>query len=153
MDGIIRLEAGIELDHLCQEWERDPAMLEARSVLVHGDATPTNFIFDHEDGLTAIDLERLRFSDSLYDLGFLVAELRHHFAWRILKADAAEPFITCFFRHYCEQFPYPGSVFDKITHRNRFYMALGELRISRNTYLHPGHPKWLVENALSCLRI
>jgi aminoglycoside phosphotransferase (APT) family kinase protein len=128
-------------------------MHETPAVLVHGDATPTNFIFDPDDGLTVIDLERMRLADPVYDLGFLAAELRHHFAWRILKPDAAEPFITSFFRVYSEQFPDPGSVFDKITHRNRFYMALGELRIARNTWLHPGHRKWLVEEALSCLRL
>jgi len=152
-DGIMSIETGIELDQLCREWERDPTMHETRSVLVHGDATPTNFIFDPDDGLTAIDLERMRFADPVYDLGFLAAELRHHFAWRILKADAAEPFITRFFRVYCEQFPDPGSVFDKITHRNRFYMALGELRIARNAWLSPGHRKWLVEEAIGCLRL
>ncbi|MDY6879283.1 MAG: phosphotransferase [Thermodesulfobacteriota bacterium] len=152
VDGIVRHETGIELDQLCRQWRRDPAMLKARSVLVHGDATPTNFIFDHEDGLTAIDLERMQFTDPAYDLGFLAAELRHHFAWRILKADAAEPFITCFYRHYCEHFPDPGSLFDRITHRNRFYMALGELRIARNRWLCQGHRKWLAMEALSCLR-
>ncbi|MDY7039029.1 MAG: aminoglycoside phosphotransferase family protein [Thermodesulfobacteriota bacterium] len=152
-DGIMSLKTGIELDQLCREWERDPAMHETPSVLVHGDATPTNFIFDHEDGLTAIDLERMRLADPVYDLGFIAAELRHHFAWRILKADAAEPFITNFFRVYSEQFPDPRFIFEKITHRNRFYMALGELRIARNRWLSQGHRKWLVEEAVSCLRI
>ena len=121
-------------------------------MLIHGDITPTNIIFHPEDGLTAIDLERMRCADPVYDLGFLAAELRHHFAWRILKADAAEPFITHFFREYCEQFPDPGPVFDRITHRNRFYMALGELRIARNAWLPPGHRKWLVEEAFRCFR-
>lgn len=152
-DGIMSPETGIELDQLCREWEGDPAMHETPSVLVHGDATPTNFIFDYEDGLTVIDLERMRFADPVYDLGFLASELRHHFAWRTLKADAAEPFITHFFRVYSVQFQNPGLVFDKITHRNRFYMALGDLRIARNAWLSPGHRKWLVEEALSCLRL
>ena len=151
-DGIMSLEAAFELGQLCGGWERDHIMQEDRSVLIHGDVTPTNFIFHPEDGLTAIDVERMRFADPVYDLGFLAAELKHHFALRILKADAAEPFIAHFFRAYCEKFPDPGSVFSAITHRNRFYMALGELRIARNIWLPLGHRKWLVEEAFRCLR-
>jgi len=122
------------------------------SVLVHGDATPTNFIFHPEYGITAIDLERMQSSDRVYDIGILSAELKHHFAWRIFEADAAEPFIRHFLKSYCERFLDPESVFDSVACRNRFYMALGELRIARNDWLSWEHRKWVVDEAHRCLR-
>ena len=85
-------------------------------------------------------------------VGMLAAELKHHFAWRQLRADAAEPFISHFFHAYCEKFPNPQEAFRDITKRNRFYMALGELRIARNPWLIRPHRLWLIEEAMRCLR-
>lgn len=142
-----------ELSHLCNQWEKTDEMWSAKRVLVHGDATPTNFIFHHpDDGVTAIDLERMHLGDRMYDIGMLAAELKHHFAWRILKADAAEPFITHFLETYCAQFSDPKTVFNQVTLRNRFYMALGEIRIARNPWLPLQHRTWLTEEARRCLR-
>ena len=121
-------------------------------MLVHGDATPTNFIFHPEDGVTAIDLERMHPADGVYDVGMLAAELKHHFAWRRLQAHEAERFISHFFRAYCEGFPNPQKAFRAITQRNRFYMALGEVRIARNPWLSQAHRDWLIEEALRCLQ-
>ena len=137
----------------CDEWEKAAEMSADVSVLVHGDATPTNFIFHPEDGVTAIDLERMQSSDRVYDIGMLTAELKHHFAWRVLQADAAEPFIGHFIRAYCGNFSDPEAPFDALTHRNKFYMALGELRIARNEWLPFEHRKWLTDEALKCLRM
>jgi len=98
------------------------------------------------------DLERIRFSDRVYDIGMLMAELKHHFGWRVLQADAAEPFIGHFIRTYSEGFSEPESFFNAITYRSRFYMALGELRIARNKWLPWEHRKWLTDEAFQCLR-
>ena len=136
----------------CNAWKGNSRMWEDVSVLVHGDATPTNFIFHPDDGVTAIDLERMHPFDRAYDIGMLAAELKHHFAWRVLKADASEPYISHFIRAYCENFSNRDAVFEALTHRNRFYMALGELRIARNDWLPWEHRKWLVEEARRCLR-
>jgi aminoglycoside phosphotransferase (APT) family kinase protein len=136
----------------CNAWEVTSRMWEDVSVLVHGDATPTNFIFHPDDGVTAIDLERMHTSDRVHDIGMLAAELKHHFAWRILKADAAEPHISHFIRAYCGNFSNRDANFEAITHRNRFYMALGELRIARNDWLPWEHRKWLVEEARRCVQ-
>ena len=127
-------------------------MSEDKTVLVHGDATPTNFIFHPEDGVTAIDLERMRRSDRAYDLGLIASELKHHFAWRMLRADAAEPFISHFLRAYCDHFEDPASIFKTITYRNRFFMALGELRIAQNEWIQKEHRTWLAEEAFRCLQ-
>ena len=150
--GLLDARAADELGRLCDEWERTADMWTGLSVLVHGDATPTNFIFHPEDGVTAIDLERMHPADRLYDVGMLVAELKHQFAWRIQQADAAEPFIGHFLWAYCGSFSDPESVFDTVTTRNRFYMALGELRIARNPWLSWEHRKWLTDEACKCLR-
>jgi hypothetical protein len=39
-----------EFNHLCDHWEQTDEMWSAKRVLVHGDTTPTNFIF-HPDAL------------------------------------------------------------------------------------------------------
>jgi aminoglycoside phosphotransferase (APT) family kinase protein len=151
--GLIDDSTVAALRDLCGEWERNAAMWADLSVLIHGDATPTNFIFHPEDGVTAIDLERMRPADRVHDVGVLMAELKHHFAWRTRRADAAEPFIGYFLRSYCDDFPDPESTFDAVTRRNQFYMALGELRIARNEWLNWEHRKWLVDEARRCLQL
>jgi len=152
-EGLIAARALGKFVSLCNEWEQAGEMWADMSACVHGDATPTNFIFHPEDGITAIDLERMRLSDRVYDIGMLTAELKHHFALRIFKADAAEPFISHFLKSYCENYLDPESIFDSVACRNRFYMALGELRIARNEWLPFEHRKWLTDEALRCLRV
>ena len=141
-----------ELYHLCDKWEADREMWPARSSLVHGDATPTNFILGPERGVTAIDLERMHVGDGMLDIGLFAAELKHHFALRIHGAAAAEPYIAHFLRSYCRNVESLEETFASMTLRNRFYMALGELRIARNPWLPAGHRTWLVEEACRCLR-
>ena len=136
---------------LCDRWEALDAMWSERSCLVHGDATPTNFILHPQDGVTAIDLERMHSGDPLYDIGMFAAELKHHFALRILDAQAAEPYIGQFYRRYCGAYSDSESRFRKMTFRSRFFMALGELRIARNPWLPAEHRKWLVQEARRCL--
>jgi len=151
--GLIGAQSFSNFVSLCGEWEQAAEMWSDVSVVVHGDATPTNFIFHPDGGVTAIDLERMRASDRVYDIGMLAAELKHHFAWRVHQADAAEPFISHFLKSYCDGFLDPESVFDSVTCRNRFFMALGELRIARNEWLPWEHRKWLAGDALKCLRM
>jgi aminoglycoside phosphotransferase (APT) family kinase protein len=151
--GLLNTETTGDLLRSCAAWERTTSMWADHSVLVHGDVTPTNFIFHPETGLTAIDLERMRTADRAYDLGFLAAELKNHFAWRILRSEASEPFINHFFQAYCANFSDPRATFKAVTYRNRFYMALGELRIARNPWLPGRHRSWLCAEALRCLQI
>lgn len=149
--GINDEKVSLEFEHLLRAWERSVKMQQDISVWVHGDVTPTNFFFHPEDGVTAIDLERMHLADRVYDIGFLCAELKHHFALRLLDANLAERFITHFLHAYCKNFSDPESEFKSITGRNQFYMALGEMRIARNTYLPQNHRTWLVEEAYRCL--
>ncbi|MCJ7810026.1 MAG: aminoglycoside phosphotransferase family protein [Desulfobulbaceae bacterium] len=149
---VIDPHMGREFYRLCHDWGQNRALRKEKPVWVHGDATTTNFIFHREEGITAIDLELMRVTDRVYDIGFLTAEIKHHFAWRILQAEAAEPFIRNFLWAYCQKLRDPESAFRDITYRNRFFMSLGELRIARNRWLPWGHRKWLAEEALRCLQ-
>jgi aminoglycoside phosphotransferase len=141
-----------DLSKLCDKWESLRSMWDGYSSLVHGDATPTNFIFQNEDGVTAIDFERMHVGDPVYDVGLLVAELKHHFALRILCSEAAEPFISHFLHSYARHSSVTEAHFDWLAFRSRFYMALGELRIARNSWLPRGHRNWLIAEAHRCLR-
>ena len=94
----------------------------------------------------------MHLADRVYDIGFLAAELKHHFAWRLHTAEAADPFIDHFLYAYCEGSSDPDAVFVKISGRNPFYMALGEIRVARNSWLPQKHRVWLIEEALRCLK-
>lgn len=148
MDG----ETAIEFDQLISAWQEVTKTPGDAPVIVHGDATPTNFFFHPEDGVTAIDLERMHCGDRLYDIGLVAAELKHHFAWRIHDAQLSERFIEHFFHAYCEGFHDSRRVFEGISARNPFYMALGEIRIARNFWLPEKHRAWLIGEALRCLK-
>jgi len=130
-----------------------------RQVLVHGDATPTNFLFADHGGrgrppygrVVAIDLERLRPADRLWDLSWVAGELKHAWAWRTGQPAAAEAAIGHFFRAYLAAWPEARDLEERLYRLNPFYMALAELRIARNAYLSWEHRRWLVAEARSCL--
>jgi aminoglycoside phosphotransferase len=130
-----------------------------RQVLVHGDATPTNFLFSDDGGrdrppygrVVAIDLERLRPADRLWDLSWVAGELKHAWAWRTGQPVAAEAAIGHFFRAYLAAAPGARDLEERLYRLNPFYMALAELRIARNAYLSWDHRRWLVAEARRCL--
>ena len=130
-------------------WNKREICEQDFEVIVHGDATPTNFFF-YRNEVTGIDLERMRFADRCWDLGFLTAELKHHFLWRTGDRWAAEPFIGHFLREYAVNLDYPR-FFPIITAKLPLYMALGLLRIARNIWLGESYRKTLVEEAGLCL--
>jgi len=151
--GILSKKNHLKLLNLCNEWREEKSIWSDSPVLIHGDATPTNFIFHHEEGVTAIDLERMRLADRVYDIGIMAAELKHHFAWRILKADASEPFIEHFIGSYCKSLKEDFSVFNDVSLKNRLFMAYGELRIARNLWLPKEHREWLIDEAIKCMTL
>lgn len=131
-------------------WDRNDVFAADREVIVHGDATPTNFFLEGPE-VTGIDLEKMKRTDRCWDLGFLVAELKHHFMWRSGDRWAAEPFIGHFLWQYAEACG--GShLYDAITRRLPVYMALGLLRIARNAWLDVPYRKDLVSEARRCLK-
>ena len=76
-----------------------------RQVWLHGDATPANFLFGHGLDVAAIDLERMKRGDRLFDVGRVAGELQHAFMAATGDAHRAEPFIGHFLWEYCCHFP------------------------------------------------
>lgn len=126
--------------------------MRAGESIVHGDATPTNFLFSEGGEVVAIDLERMRHADPAWDLGMVCGELKHAFLWRAGDAWAAEPFIRVFLERYAAAFPDRDGTFRAVTRRLPFYMALTELRIARNEWLGWQQRRRLVDEARACLR-
>jgi thiamine kinase-like enzyme len=137
---------------LTDKWLNRSLIQKAKNVIVHGDATPTNFIFTEQGDVVAIDLERMKDGDKAFDIGMVCGELKHAFMWRKKNPYEAEPFIKHFLKSYSNLFKHPKKAFKKITLRNPFYMAMTELRIARNDYLDWNYRKWLAYEAKECLK-
>jgi aminoglycoside phosphotransferase (APT) family kinase protein len=149
--GIVDDEKAARLTRLREAWVEREYMLTDGKVLIHGDATPTNFLFPKEDGVIAIDLERMRMGDRMFDVGMVCGELKHAFIWRMGDKYASEEHIAHFLGEYARHFGGHGT-YRSVVLRNPFYMALTELRIARNGWLDRRHRYRLVEEAEECLR-
>jgi hypothetical protein len=99
----------------------------------------------------ALDLERLRVADRLWDLSWVAGELKHACGWRSRNPGAAEGPIGFFLRAYLHTLPGEPALARRVYGLNPFYMALAELRIARNGYLSPEHRRELVAEARRCL--
>jgi len=137
---------------LRDRWREKPRMWEDRQVLVHGDATPSNLLFGRGLNVIAIDLERMKRADRVFDLGRIAGELQHYFLQATGNKAAAEPFIGHFLWEYCCHFPDRQRAFRSITGRLPFQMALTLLRIARNSWVNSHHRRRLVEEAKIILR-
>ena len=136
--------------YAAQWWDKKQVFTSDRETIVHGDATPTNFLFDNER-VTAIDLESMKWADRCWDLGFIAAELKHHFMWRMNNRLAAEPFIGHFLWQYALNYG-DTRFFQVITRKLPLYMALGLLRIARHLYVGDVHVAHLIMEAKQCLK-
>ncbi len=131
-------------------WEDRFSKFPDRRVLVHGDATPTNFLFD--DGrVVALDLERLKIADRLWDLSWVAGELKHAWGWRTGNLNGGEAAISRFFAAYLAALPADAALAPRLYFLNPFYMALAELRIARNAYLSRDYRLTLIAEARRCL--
>ena len=141
-----------ELFWLRDRWREKPRMWEDRQVLVHGDATPSNLLFGRGLGVIAIDLERMKRADRVFDLGRIAGELQHYFLQATGHRHGAEPFIGHFLWEYACHFPNRDRAFRSITGRLPFQMALTFLRIARNSWVSALQRGRLVEEAKIILR-
>ncbi len=130
-------------------WNKREICGQDTEVIVHGDATPTNFFLHHQE-VIGIDLEKMRTADRCWDLGFIMAELKHHFFWRTGNKWAAEPFIGHFLWEYATT-QSDAQCFHYLTSKLPLYMSLGLLRIARNKWLNEEYRKILIEEARLCL--
>lgn len=136
---------------LKDEWLEREYMHKDREVVIHGDATPTNFLFPPQSGVVAIDLERMKQGDRMFDVGMVCGELKHAFMWRLGDKYASEQHIGHFLSEYARHFGRPSDVYESVILRNPFYMAVTELRIARNNWLDREHRGRLVREARECL--
>jgi len=141
-----------ELYWLRDQWRRQPRMWEDQKVLVHGDATPENFMFGNGLQVIAYDLERTKRADRVFDTGRIAGELKHFFMRATGNRNAAEPFIGHFLWEYACHFPNRNRAFQSITGRTPFYMGITFLRIARNSWIEAEYRHRLISEAKECLR-
>ncbi|MDC8449372.1 MAG: aminoglycoside phosphotransferase family protein [Nitrospira sp.] len=141
-----------ELYRLRDQWRHQPRMWEDQQVLVHGDATPENFLIGDGLQVMAFDLERAKHADRVFDTGRIAGELKHFFLRATGKTDAAEPFIGHFLWEYACHFPNRDRAFQSITGRIPFYLGMTLLRIARNQWIDPDYRHRLIHEAAACLR-
>jgi len=148
--GLLSPEESAALAEEGRAWEARLTAYPDRQVLLHGDATPTNFLFP--DGrVVAVDLERLRPGDRLFDLSWVAGELRHAWGWRGRDFHESETVIQPFLRAYLTAISAKAELARRIFALNPLYMALAELRIARNAYLAMAYRRALVAEACRCL--
>jgi hypothetical protein len=140
-----------ELWFLREAWRSRSCMWEDRPVLVHGDTTPSNLLFGRGCNVMAIDLERMKWADRVFDLGRLCGELKHFFYRGTGNPFAAEPFIGHFLWEYCCHFPDREDAFRSITGRIPFYLGITLLRIARNSWIDWDYRWRLIGEAKRCL--
>jgi aminoglycoside phosphotransferase (APT) family kinase protein len=141
-----------ELSRLRDCWRDRPQMWEDRQVWLHGDATPANFLFGHGMDVAAIDLERMKRGDRMFDVGRVAGELQHSFMTAVGDWRRAEPFIGHFLWEYSCHFPDRERTFQSITTRAPYYMGLNLLRIARNDYIGQDYGGRLVRRAKKLLQ-
>ena len=124
---------------------------DAHRCLVHGDANPSNFLFE-AGRMNVIDVERSGYKDPVYDLGTMAGELFHYAMLYAGNPYKADPFIGHMYWVYSGNFTDQYAKFLTITKRNPLYMANSLLRISRNTGLTEAHRKRLAYHASECLK-
>lgn len=140
-----------EIRKLARKWCSDRSIKGAKVSLTHGDVTPSNFIYSR-DRVFAIDMERSRYRDPIYDLGLIAGELLGSAMARSGDPRKADPYIGHIFWKYAGRFNDQFGTFLRLTKRNPLYMANSLLRMARNPY-HPGeHKRRLAAHALECLR-
>ncbi len=149
--GHIAREREHEFSHLKERWRNKGHMREERTVTVHGDVTPTNILFGDGLQVVALDLERMKRADRVFDLGLVTGELKHFFMQQTGDHLRAEPFIGHFLREYSCHFPDPEHAFASITRGLPFYMGLTLLRIARNSWINGEYRRQLLNEARKTL--
>jgi tRNA A-37 threonylcarbamoyl transferase component Bud32 len=115
--------------------------------MIHGDATPANYIFIDRK-VYAIDFESgWRNAHPIHDPGVLCAEIKHFFASRFGDGERGEPYIGHFLWNYSRG----EDNFYRITDVLPFFMAFGYMRIARLGWA-PSHREYLIREAKACLR-
>jgi aminoglycoside phosphotransferase (APT) family kinase protein len=150
--GHVRGDEAQELYWLRDRWREQPCMWEDGQVLVHGDVTPTNILFGDGLWVIAIDLERMKRADRVFDVGRAAGEIKHLFMLHAGDGNLAEPFIGHFLWEYACHFPDREKAFAAITRRVPFHIGLTLLRIARNSWIDGKYRRRLLDEAKKTLR-
>ena len=150
--GRIGWDEAMEFYRFKDRWREKTCMWEDRQVLVHGDVTPANILFGDDPWVIAIDLERMKSADRVFDLGRVVGELQHYFMQKTGDKWLAEPFIGHFLWEYACHFPDRDATFGAISRRIPFYSGLTLLRIARNAWIGKKYSNQLLDEARKTLR-
>jgi hypothetical protein len=134
------------LKSLGAKWLDQEYMALNETALVHGDCTPGNFIISDSPRIVAIDLERSRWSDPVFDLGRMSAELKHKFMLHTKDVEKASPFIQSMYDSYCALLT-NGESYEDLIKRNPYYEGLTLLRIAKNNWLPDEHKRKLIDES------
>jgi aminoglycoside phosphotransferase (APT) family kinase protein len=151
LHNILTVEEHDFLYRFADSCRHNQLMYQDQEVLVHGDATPSNFFFGSGMHVITFDLERMHRSDRLFDTGRIAGELQHFFLQQTGNRYSAEPFIGHFLWEYASHFPDRARAFASITARVPFYMGMTLLRIARNLYLDYAYRRKLITEAVNIL--
>jgi len=149
--GYIGREESQELCRLKDLWHSKDFVWQDQQVLVHGDVTPTNILFGEGLWVIALDLERMKRADRVFDVGRVCGEIKHFFMQYSGDKELAEPFIGHFLWEYACHFPDRRSAFASIARRLPFYMGLTLLRIARNSWINGTYRRLLLDDARKTL--
>ncbi len=128
-------------NRLLGAWWHSTQIGRDEGCMVHGDATPGNYLFDGD--ICAIDFEASRdHAHPIRDLGILAAEIKASPG----SGSGAEDYIGHLLWHYSNG----EEEFRSNTARLPFFMALGYLRIARVPW-RAGERNWLLGEAEACL--
>jgi hypothetical protein len=141
-----------EFHGMKERWREKGFMWEDNQVLVHGDVTPSNILFGDGLWVIAIDLERMKLADRVFDVGRVAAEIKHYFMQYTGNKWLAEPFIGHFLWEYACHFPDRDSAFRSIARRVPFHMGMTLLRIARNSWINGHYRRQLLDEAREILR-
>ena len=141
-----------EFAWLRDRWRDRPQMWQDQQVWLHGDATPANFLFGQGMDVAAIDLERMKRGDRMFDVGRVAGELQHAFMSATGDKRRAEPFIGHFLWEYSCHFDDRDGTFKSVTARAPYYMGVNLLRIASNDYIGNGYSGRLVAQAKNLFR-
>jgi aminoglycoside phosphotransferase (APT) family kinase protein len=150
--GYIGWDEAQKLYWFRDRWRERECMWEDNQVLVHGDVTPTNILFGDGLWVIAVDLERMKRADRVFDVGRVAGEIKHFFMQHTGDPWQAEPFIGHFLWEYCCHFPDRDRAFASITRRIPFYLGLTLLRIARNSWIVGTYRRQLLNEAAKILR-
>lgn len=121
-------------------WRHSPRICPDAGCVVHGDATPGNYLFD--GGTCAVDFEGSRdHAHPIRDLGILASEIKAS-----PGSARAEDYIGHLLWHYSNG----EEEFRRNTAQLPFFMALGYLRIARLPW-RAAERDWLLGEAEACL--